>query len=103
MDPVKLDEKRKAELVAQLEELKAELKEHEEERSLPGAKPSQLEKLGPLLMEVAKKERAVLLEKYSNYRKPLIVRLNSQQDPAASPPGLVMLPAFSEDGEEKEA
>ncbi|KAG2613644.1 hypothetical protein PVAP13_4KG411600 [Panicum virgatum] len=49
---------------------------------------------------MAKKHRAALREAYSN-REPLILHLNSQEDPcctAASPPGVIMLPAFSEDG-----
>ncbi|XP_066308083.1 large ribosomal subunit protein uL29x-like isoform X2 [Miscanthus floridulus] len=110
MDPVKLDEirkKRKAERMAQLKELKAELKKLKEERSLPGAKVtdgapnklSKIEKLRPFLAEVAKKQRAALREAYSN-REPPILRLYSQEDPCcttASPP------AFSEDGEGKEA
>ncbi|KAM0909000.1 hypothetical protein ACQ4PT_015071 [Festuca glaucescens] len=106
MDPVKLDElrkKRRAELMAQLKDLKAEMKELKE-RSLLGAKipnapTKQMEKLRPILVEVVKKKRAELREAYRN-RKPPILRLNSQQDPcctAASPP------AFSEDGEGKEA
>ncbi|KAF7023353.1 hypothetical protein CFC21_035883 [Triticum aestivum] len=68
MDPVK-----SAELQAQLKEMRAELKE----RSLPGAK-------------VVKKNRAELREAYSNLEPP-ILRLNSRQDPCASPPGVVML------------
>ncbi|XP_037437649.1 60S ribosomal protein L35-3-like [Triticum dicoccoides] len=89
MDPVK-----RAELRARLEELKAEMKE----KSLPGARvtngvPSDIR---AFLAEVAKKQRAALREAYSN-REPLILRLNSRQDPCASPP------AFSEDGEGKEA
>ncbi|XP_044341016.1 uncharacterized protein [Triticum aestivum] len=89
MDPVK-----SAELQAQLKEMRAELKE----RSLPGAKvtkgpPSEIL---PFLAEVVKKNRAELREAYSNLEPP-ILRLNSRQDPCASPP------AFSEDGEGKEA
>ncbi|XP_037437651.1 uncharacterized protein LOC119305151 isoform X2 [Triticum dicoccoides] len=83
-----------------LKELKAELKELRaaKEKSLPGAKvtkgpPSEIL---PFLAEVVKKQRAALREAYSN-REPLILRLNSRQDPCASPP------AFSEDGEGKEA
>ncbi|XP_048552295.1 uncharacterized protein LOC125532190 isoform X1 [Triticum urartu] len=79
MDPVK-----SAELQAQLKEMRAELKE----RSLPGAKvtkgpPSEIL---PFLAEVVKKNRAELREAYSN-REPPILRLNSRQDPCASPPG----------------
>ncbi|CAN6292374.1 unnamed protein product [Urochloa humidicola] len=110
MDPVKLDEtwkKKKAERMAQLKELKAELKKLKEERSLPGAKVtdgapnklSEIEKLLPFLAKVSKKQRAALREAYRNRESP-ILRLNSQEDPcytAASPP------AFSEDGEGKEA
>ncbi|KAM0852151.1 hypothetical protein ACQ4PT_051954 [Festuca glaucescens] len=99
MDPVKLDEirkKRNAELMAQLNELKPELKE----RSLPGAKVtdgapnklSEIEKLHPFFSKEMKKRAALqeeLREAYSN-REPLILRLNSQEDPcctAASSPG----------------
>ncbi|CAN6286893.1 unnamed protein product [Urochloa humidicola] len=116
MDPVKLDEirnKRKAELMAQLEELKAELKKLKEERYLPSAKViegapnklSQIEKLRPFIAEAVKKRRAALREGYIN-REPLVLRLNSQEHPCcttASPPGVIMLPAFSEDEEGKEA
>ncbi|KAF7063387.1 hypothetical protein CFC21_069910 [Triticum aestivum] len=88
-DPVK-----SAELRAQFKEMKAKLKE----QSLPGAKvtngvPS---KIQPFLAEAVRKKRAALREAYSN-REPPILRLNSRRDPCASPP------AFSEDGEGKEA
>ncbi|KAK1660411.1 hypothetical protein QYE76_048570 [Lolium multiflorum] len=101
MDPVKWDEMRnksKAELMAQLNELKAELK-----RPPPVAPNKQMEELRPFLVEMSKKIKAELREVYRN-REPLILdlRLNSKEDPcctAASPPGVVMLPASSEDGE----
>ncbi|XP_037437652.1 60S ribosomal protein L35-3-like isoform X3 [Triticum dicoccoides] len=86
MDPVRSD----VSVDAQLKELKAELKELRaaKEKSLPGAKvtkgpPSEIL---PFLAEVVKKQRAALREAYSN-REPLILRLNSRQDPCASPPG----------------
>uniref|UniRef100_A0ACD6AGJ8 Uncharacterized protein n=3 Tax=Avena sativa TaxID=4498 RepID=A0ACD6AGJ8_AVESA len=86
--PVKLDEKRRAELMAQLKQLKAELKELEEERSLPCAKVtdgdpnklSEMDKLGPFLAKLVKKNRAALRKAYRN-REPLILRLNSREDP----------------------
>ncbi|XBI78425.1 hypothetical protein VPH35_088121 [Triticum aestivum] len=83
MDPV-----RSAELRAQLKELKAELKELRAAKVTNGV-PSEIR---AFVAEVAKKKRAALREAYSN-REPLILRLNSRQDPCASPPGVVMLPA----------
>ncbi|KAM3271861.1 hypothetical protein ACQJBY_042206 [Aegilops geniculata] len=85
---------KRAELRAQLKELKAEMKE----KSLPGAKvtngvPSEIQ---AFVTEAVKKKMAALRESSSN-REPLVLRLNSRQDPCASPP------AFSEDGEGKEA
>uniref|UniRef100_A0A8R7Q8I2 Uncharacterized protein n=1 Tax=Triticum urartu TaxID=4572 RepID=A0A8R7Q8I2_TRIUA len=86
-DPVK-----RAELRAQLKELKAKLKELRAAKVTNGV-PSEIQ---PFLAEMVKKKKAALQEAYSN-REPLILCLNSRQDPCASPP------AFSEDGEGKEA
>ncbi|XP_051222296.1 uncharacterized protein [Lolium perenne] len=113
MDPAKLDElrekERKAELMAQLKQLKAELKELREGRSLPGANAAPTEQMEKF-WEITKEQKAALREAYKPRSLPLILRPNSQQqDPrctAASPTDTTGFGSykwdgriFSEDGE----